>query len=286
MEKTCKITIIPTERYSRIGKFMDTNNLVFNNNKDIARGEFHNLYILSDEEIKEGDLYFPPSYTIQKAGDKEHCEVLNSLNPLKVISSTDKSLNLPVIPQNYIKYFVEQYNKGNIIEEVELETTYNITPELQGQMNPPIKAELKLQNNEVCPTILEISYCINCGEAKELHQYESKFEKVCFDCARKLGLIAPEIKVVKQSIEEAEIIADICWKQEMNPEIGECLFHRTTDEDIFKSGVISGVSYLKSKMYSEDDLYELTNWLKTTSFNVEGYSADDCLKEWFNQNKK
>lgn len=99
------------------------------------------LYILSDEEIKEGDWYL----TFQNnevIGGARKCEdsSYNFTNCKKIIATTDKSLKisidgnrgnllpdvsfdivLPQPPQQFIEYFVFEYNKGNIITEVMVE---------------------------------------------------------------------------------------------------------------------------------------------------------------------
>jgi hypothetical protein len=49
------IHIIPTDKPSKIGRFVDTQELILRSGKDIPRGENVNIYITSDEEIKEGE---------------------------------------------------------------------------------------------------------------------------------------------------------------------------------------------------------------------------------------
>ena len=48
--------LLPTEKPSILGRFIDTNNLFLRASNDIPRGENVNIYITSDEEIKEGDV--------------------------------------------------------------------------------------------------------------------------------------------------------------------------------------------------------------------------------------
>ena len=50
------IYILPTDKPSVLGRFIDTNNLFLRVSNDIPRGENVNIYITSDEEIKEGDV--------------------------------------------------------------------------------------------------------------------------------------------------------------------------------------------------------------------------------------
>jgi len=91
------------------------------------------IYITSDEEIKEGDWYCSPTGIVSQHNGTEKLPD----GWKKIIATTDKSLKinllegikhapenwreLPQIPQSFIEYFVDQYNKGNIITEVMVE---------------------------------------------------------------------------------------------------------------------------------------------------------------------
>jgi hypothetical protein len=100
----------------------------------------YHLYILSDEEIKEGDYCIEfikgiPTNVLQiKGHDFKRC--LHNYEKLKkIIATTDKlilQLNksafdrsedryLPQPSQSFIQKYVEEYNKGNIITEVMVE---------------------------------------------------------------------------------------------------------------------------------------------------------------------
>ena len=50
------LNLLPTDKPSVLGRFIDTNNLFLRVSNDIPRGENVNIYITSDEEIKEGDV--------------------------------------------------------------------------------------------------------------------------------------------------------------------------------------------------------------------------------------
>lgn len=98
----------------------------------------HHLYITSDEEIKEGDWFINRQYMIEE--DKEEyaiwrCgDITPNSNPKKIIATTDtnllkdyseQSLNdfacLPQPSQEFILQYIEEYNKGNVISDVEVE---------------------------------------------------------------------------------------------------------------------------------------------------------------------
>ena len=128
------VVMLPTdEKASIIGLYKDTKQLVFNNpnNKDIPRGIPQHLYILSDEEIKEGDwIYRFNSKDVFKADSfLIHLIERNSTEICKkIIATTDSFLNiwilnhnglsegeyqttLPQPSQQFIEKYVEEYNK-------------------------------------------------------------------------------------------------------------------------------------------------------------------------------
>ena len=86
------------------------------------------LYILSDEEIKEGDWCYGMDGIFQYKGKINLPDIEL---PKKIIATTNKSIFLPdrfpsfiYLPQpsqSFIEKFVEEYNKGNVITEVMVE---------------------------------------------------------------------------------------------------------------------------------------------------------------------
>lgn len=107
------------------------------------------LYILSDGEIEEGDWYLVfdihGKCELPKKADYNKTNEF-SLKPYsdyckKIIAITDKSLryksntdrttklpldfNVPQIPKQFIDYYINEYNKGNIITEVEIDYKNN-----------------------------------------------------------------------------------------------------------------------------------------------------------------
>jgi hypothetical protein len=137
MYKKCKVVLLPTKQEGNLylwGYKLFTG---------IKRGdsESHHLYVLSDDEIKEGDWFINRQYMIEEDNVPEYAlwrydnqSIKPNSNPMKIIASTDSSLkipkvfdytkygeNLPSIPQSFIDYYVSEYNKGNKIEEVMVE---------------------------------------------------------------------------------------------------------------------------------------------------------------------
>ena len=54
------IHIIPTDKSGRVGRFVDTQELILRSGKDIPRGENVNIYITSDEVIRDDDWVYCP----------------------------------------------------------------------------------------------------------------------------------------------------------------------------------------------------------------------------------
>lgn len=91
----------------------------------------NHLYILSEDEIKEGDWFVKirgfngkPSLYKEKKAAFLNSEWLNSSDVndcFKVIASTDQSLELPEPSKAFIEKYVDLYNKGQQIEEVNVE---------------------------------------------------------------------------------------------------------------------------------------------------------------------
>jgi hypothetical protein len=102
--------------------------------------EIQHLYVLSDDDIKEGEwIYESDLKTINQAG-KDY--IRNSADK-KIIATTDNlkievdgnrgdllpdvsfDIEVPKVKQKFIEYFIEQYNKGNIITDVVVEYRNN-----------------------------------------------------------------------------------------------------------------------------------------------------------------
>lgn len=118
------IHLIPTDKPSRLGKFIDTNNLFLRKSNDIPRGENINIYITSGEETlsNNGDYYlrYPKYNTINKwnmVGIHEGKQAWIK----KIILTTDQDLikdGVQSIPDEFLEWFV----KNPSCEEVEIES--------------------------------------------------------------------------------------------------------------------------------------------------------------------
>lgn len=85
------------------------------------------LYIISDEEIKEGDWMFSVNVNQLEKADVSLTKMTPSQKQYwldeikKIIASTDPSLGLPQPSRNFIEKYISEYNKGNVIEKVMVE---------------------------------------------------------------------------------------------------------------------------------------------------------------------
>lgn len=155
------------------------------------------LYIISDEEIKEGDWFIQTTYQgVFKCLKKDNNYIYfnnNSYEPIdyckKIIATTD--LNLSSIPkgdtftklipepsQSFIEKYVEEYNKGNVITDVMVEyeeyteTSYSLGIDVS---IPLIKLKINHKDNTI--TIKKVKDCWN----KKDEDLRIAFEKFACD---------------------------------------------------------------------------------------------------------
>jgi len=145
MKKKFKLVMLSSEKadlWSYKGRRLYYNQANFNDEDSTI---YYHLYITSNEKIKEDDWHIN---ALGEIAQFIKGTTIRSDYP-KIIASTDKALNLPTIPKSYIEYFIEEWNKSNKIEEIELEMEEDF--DLIGNEAISLGVELKLQNNEVVP---------------------------------------------------------------------------------------------------------------------------------------
>lgn len=83
---------------------------------------YQNIYILSDEEIKDND-YITDGIKVIRAIPKiiNSQGLVNKRNWKKIIATTDTSLQLPNLPTQFIEQYITAYNNGKPITEVMVE---------------------------------------------------------------------------------------------------------------------------------------------------------------------
>lgn len=115
MKKRAKVHLLPAYRLKEI-----ETTLHVRGNHDTNYTP-HNIYITTDDEIKEGDWYYwPVTKTVQRLKlteiEKEYGKSL-SKDCKKIIATTDPEFNLP----QPSKAFIEEYCKAGGIDEVDVE---------------------------------------------------------------------------------------------------------------------------------------------------------------------
>ena len=134
------VVMLPTKNESSL--WINCENKLKIHIKDMmcpGKQESQHLYIISDEEIKEGDWVSDDIEIIQASSKLVKAQTLiNRREWKKIIATTDKSLSinmydingvrevnfditLPQPSRQFIEKYIEEYNKGNIITEVLVE---------------------------------------------------------------------------------------------------------------------------------------------------------------------
>ena len=109
---------------------MCSNDTLFWHDKPIISTKIGNgeLYITSDEEIKEGeyglDIRDNKIFKCERVLSNHYEQGVLQFQKSyckKIIAITDTSLGLPQLPQQFIEKYIEEYNKGNVITKVMVE---------------------------------------------------------------------------------------------------------------------------------------------------------------------
>jgi len=143
--KRVKVIMLPTENKINSLKGYKDNSLLFQFKERYRTIEAekpyvsnYHLYIISDDEIKEGDWFISEKYSKPIQYPKYGTE--NQGNMKKIIATTDTSLTIQdTLNQNKIHYlsqpsqqfiekYIESYNKGEVITDVlvEYENNYDL----------------------------------------------------------------------------------------------------------------------------------------------------------------
>lgn len=134
MKKTHKVVMLPTEKASDGVMWLNNNTIkpsleIYFNKLSNWAGQ--HLYILSDEEIKEGDWFYNPATKEVLFASKDmlswNSDTTQEHKGWKKIVVTTDSLHvfrydyLPQIPESFIQAYIKAYNEGKPITEVDLE---------------------------------------------------------------------------------------------------------------------------------------------------------------------
>ena len=186
MLKQCKVVMLPTNEKTNI---INTNQgLLYNSNDYIGINQ--HLYIISDDEIKEGDWFYNIHSKI--VGRAEFNFGKDELAK-KIIATTNSSLwrpshkyasdviLLPQPSQQFINKYIEEYNKGNVITDVlvEYENKFDgkeYVDELDAYGYDKIKSILKInhKDNNIIIKIAKDSW-----SREEVIEFGNKVKEYC-----------------------------------------------------------------------------------------------------------
>ena len=137
--KKAKVVMLPTNQktkylmvYSDVEK--TKGKLILNGLKNDEYKEYQHLYIISDDEIKEGDWFYNIHSKIVgraafNSGKDELAKKIIAtttdtslyIHQKETVSLPERVFYLPQPSQQFIQKFVEEYNKGNVITDVLVE---------------------------------------------------------------------------------------------------------------------------------------------------------------------
>ena len=269
------IHILPTEKPSRLissGKYF---NLL---GKATTDKRCKNIYITSDEEIKEGYAYYPELNEVLLFDNMEG-EVYEQGRQLKVILTTDPPLiadGVQAIPNEFLEWFVKNPNCEEVkvvLEDVEQPKPLYPNGKHKGE-RVWIEQYIIIIPKEEPLTKLQIAKniaAIGIGKKEEPKQ-----EYICYKCQNKTN----------NKFE----ICDKCnvgWKNPKQEttleEAAKRIYGSDASKDVEYYAFILGAKWQQERSYSEEDMYWAMNMAK--GFTDSGKSDVD-IRNHFEQFKK
>jgi hypothetical protein len=269
--------LIPTDKPSSL--FKVSNELKLTRKYDFYNGaKYQNIYITSDEEIKEGDKWIYNIHWNKPKKIKEDwvLKILNeSSNTFKIILTTDQDLikdGVQAIDDEFLEWFV----KNPTCEEVDLDTfsmgnkvLYNVVfPQEEPcsfcKGTGQIVSSTTISGFKTCD-------CINIPQEEPIQELNLN----CFDCNKSLQdctCIEDTINMKQETLEEAA-----------NHYVKGFEYNQLSEHGLFVNsfqGFIAGAKWQSDRMYSEEEVLELV-------LSRPGpYLTEEETKEWFAKYKK
>jgi len=130
--KQCKVVLLPTDKAENSIIIHNTtkkkavyhgNNYFTQEYLRVCNSKAYHLYILSDDKIESSGWVMYENGTIERVS----VMMVKDVKYKQIIVSTDPQIhNLPKLPESFIEYFIEQYNKSNVITEIKVKYGYTI----------------------------------------------------------------------------------------------------------------------------------------------------------------
>ena len=261
------IHLIPTDKPSRLQLNVNTKRLIlFNNiqsNNESAHLATQNIYITSDEEIKEDEYYLGEDNNI-------YCLVTTvNFNGKKIILTTDQDLiknGVQAIDDEFLEWFV----KNPRCEEVEVIKTFEDYT-IVGGKSDEIYYKIIIPKEEQKQHLIDM---IKADEELGLYEEETK----CYCGHTTYCDCGPEqhVDFINSNIDEFDKALKL-YKQETLEEAAEFKSHHSEGD------FIRGGRWQQERSYSKEEVLELlvkmNEW--PTTFNGE-----EEVEDWFEQFKK
>jgi hypothetical protein len=296
------IQLIPTKDKGRITKHnkeLHIEKIGIYNEPSILM-EVFNMYITSDDEIKEGDWYCSPNGIISKHNGSEKLPD----NWRKIILTTDPSLDgVQAIDDTFLEWFV----KNPSCEEVEVENQYRVK---SGTIQEHIDGtagyeyyEYKIIIPKEEPTILKEAKQRAVNYMSLKGALEPKVDNNFFESLKKYFKTTPHEEVMDSwerskhfdkigpTVDE---LLDNTNKQETLEEVKDLDFWKNNAEEDYLKVPISVLRYIselerqQERMYSEEDMREA--FIAGGNSLIEedddyGTEYDAYMEQWFKQFK-
>ena len=160
VKRECKVVILTTNERTDLQLNVIHKILRYKDVKmaEIPSQPYQHLYIISDDESKESDWCVNISKGI--VYQKDDLPMDNMWK--KIIATTDLYISpaslqaiIPKPSQQFIEKYVEEYNKGNVIDRVMVEYDIDISksPYTSSKMNRVLKVMLKSLGDKLIPKI-------------------------------------------------------------------------------------------------------------------------------------
>jgi hypothetical protein len=233
----------------------------------------YELYITSDEEIKEGDWYYlPRTNSVHKCIEATELNLERRLGVAKIILTTDLELiadGVQAIDNEFLEWFV----KNPSCENVEVKPLLsNNGRALFGYKIIIPKEEPKYPIGGYAPGNYSCK-CVNC-------KIEFTGDKRAFQC-EPCAIKTTQEKPKQETPKEAAVNAFNDFKSK-NPIVPQK--HILP----FKLGYIEGAEWQAERMYSEEEVLQIINSFEKLCYNYQSNKDWFPSKktEWFKQFKK
>jgi hypothetical protein len=266
------IHVLPTEKPSRLGQSVFDNSFHYNPNfyeLEEKRVIPQNIYITSDEKIKEGDWFFNGENVLQASRITDIIIDTKGLwskikTSSRVVLTTDQDLikdGVQPIPDEFLEWFV----KNTSCESVE---TYSlgVKNQLTGESGH-YKYEIIIPQEKIKTNLEKLPFPQLIEEIAEYYN------------------VVPLVEEPKQeTLEEA---AERIYREYPNNPLDKPDWRYNRDVNCFKKrkAFIAGAEWAAEKMYSEEDMKQFAEWLIKVNFNYTS-NISDVFLIWNKQHKK